>query len=283
MKLSGACFTTSTSGDQCHAQIMTDISTNLGADTITFELKPKCGIRAVPGYPCRFVMQRSDDPGFDLDKFYDPYRLYFGHDIYGEVKKLFDQRPRGFLKLRSPGTLSTLPRDAVCEAISTVLRSTPILSRLAALQNYASIDEALPDFAAKLWEWLVEQCRLDPSIVIRHHYPHTLPSVEEFRSFEAVHDIGKVTEWLSIFLLGRMAMDVSLFLSFSPQAVGPPFNQVDEVDAGELFPGHRGKPLWCRLTVIDTDPKPFSKLPFYFGQLAKCKVKFEEHSPAVTE
>eukprot|EP00392_Amoebophrya_sp_AT5.2_P009053 g9081.t1 len=95
-----------------------------------------------------------------------------------------------------------------------------------------------------------------------------LPGERGFATSSQTNLREEMRNYICRYLLGRMAMDVSVMLSFAAAHSGGDEDALRSCGFKPL-PGGRWQNVWYRLIVVDTDAKPVDRIPGYSTQLAE--------------
>lgn len=217
----------------------------------TIEVKPKCALVEREGLPPRFVAEQSAG---GADYVFDPTPIWSGCDKAGILESLSTGRshPKKYVRIHSWKDMSGQdPLELLVNALMSD-KGRQVLVQLERLQKVAT------DEFAKLIANLPIDYTKDPES-IDFYGPSEFPTPETFRELvvnaSSSWDLDRV---VNAFLAGRMAMDVSLMISFF---------SADEIPVPSelcVFPVADG--IWCTIGIVDTDLKHRQKISFYANQ-----------------
>jgi len=255
---------------------------------VSFELKPKCGLKEKETTPSRFQMlQRIKLRDGEIERIseYDPVDLFSGKEqrVLKAMKALLADPQNNLVTfidgehVNAEEAFNTVPMHE----LTGVILSSDILRKIASVQCWAggkcanwtkdlmdsveqhggSIDLDTPALVASIipsagHEGAMRQHERDGKQLVEWNARH-------YRSDSLLaSDVGQQAHnYIRRFLLGRTAMDVSVMITFVKPEGKP---DVDALKRARFFP-HKG--YWVCISVVDTELKPLDRVPRYATEL----------------
>ncbi|KAL1914685.1 uncharacterized protein VTP21DRAFT_8096 [Calcarisporiella thermophila] len=289
-----------------HAALVPDhtIISNGTGPTIAFEIKPKWGY--LPSSPyieneikrrtCRFCMhQYLKNPQGGLSSFC-PLDLYSQNaDRMREALENIFEKPQNNLKVFVDGQVMKsiddlekwgITREEAKELLVSILLQEGILPRLKHLQS--SLDPLGVEAIASLYARHSFSSLPEPTL---DEWRHTIAQyIERGKTARTLATLDQIEEeeakaWVREFLLAATIKDCSIMIAIR----GATDAKENPKDAQQLFPDNVRHLSWqptsthlakthfvYKVRVLDLDPKPWSRVPYYLEQDRKIVGAFLE-------
>eukprot|EP00397_Hematodinium_sp_SG-2012_P031575 GEMP01033538.1.p1 GENE.GEMP01033538.1~~GEMP01033538.1.p1 ORF type:complete len:406 (+),score=86.63 GEMP01033538.1:67-1284(+) len=282
--------------------IMTEnvVDAPVAGECVSFEIKPKCGLVEREQFPSRYQMlQRIKLKRCDITRIsrYDPVDLFSGKKRrVSKALHALVENPQNNLKVFINGEAAA-PKEGFklvpFDELSELVMSSNVFRQIASAQCWAG--GSCAGTAHKLLEELQRRKKIlsvNTDELIGAIIPNTGDESAMRRSERdgeklvkqnkrhlrnsgsSAQEMERNTEnYLRRFLLGRTAMDCSVVMTF--------LKSESDADADTLRKARfvKRQNYWVRVSVVDTELKPISRIPLYATQLDEYVAEYLKTTP----